>query len=98
MGSQSHLQKGEHQFPFVAGTIQQLPMAFNSDRRLIKDFTKFNKLQQVDEALKRNAQQRLEDNMSTISSNKVTRKLEEKIALSGKQSGTNFSESAKHLI
>ena len=32
---------------------EKLPVAFNSDRRLISDFTKFNKLQRVEAMRKR---------------------------------------------
>ena len=53
IGSQTRLSKGEQSFPFVGkagGNLNSIAMAFNSDRRLVKDFAKFNKLQQVDDA------------------------------------------------
>ena len=68
-------------------------MAFSSDRRLIKDFAKFNKLQQVDQAARH-----VDGQPMVRDSSKVSTRMEDKIALQGQQTGTNFQESTKHLI
>ena len=53
-------------------------MAFSSDRRLIKDFAKFNKLQQVDQAARH-----VDGQPMVRDSSKVSTRMEDKIALQG---------------